>query len=269
MSGSPVYVNDKIVGAVAYGSSFTKERIGYLTPIEDMLDAWDPALPQYPDGFAPRDRSRTTRLAEPVTVNGKSFTQIRQMGIGESAPEKPGTLTLRPLAMPVNVSGVPAARWAQVAKELGQLGLEARQGVGGGAASLAAPGAKLSASPLQPGGAVAMSLATGDLDITGVGTLTFRADKRIVAFGHPFLSIGPIDAPMSTVHIFDILPSYNTSSKIGTAVTQVGAFLRIAPFRSREISAHSLTWCRFKSESRIVLSTGRVYSERRSCVTPH
>jgi hypothetical protein len=75
-----------------------------------------------------------------------------------------------------------------------------------------------------------MSLATGDLDITGVGTLTFRADKRIVAFGHPFLSIGPIDAPMSTVHIFDILPSYNTSSKIGTAVTQVGAFSQDRPF---------------------------------------
>ncbi|MES2459485.1 MAG: SpoIVB peptidase S55 domain-containing protein [Armatimonadota bacterium] len=233
MSGSPVYVNGKIVGAVAYGSSFTKERIGYLTPIEDMLDAWDPALPQYPDGFAPRDRSPSepsTRLAEPVTINGESFTQVRHLGFGESAPAKPGTLMLRPLGMPVSVSGVPARRWAQVAEELGKLGLEARQGVGGGAASLAAPGPKLTASPLQPGGAVAMSLATGDIDITGVGTLTFRADRRIVAFGHPFLSIGPIDAPMSTVHIFDILPSYNTSSKIGVAVTQVGAFSQDRPF---------------------------------------
>jgi WD40 repeat protein len=233
MSGSPVYVNGKIVGAVAYGASFTKERIGYLTPIEDMLDAWDPALPQYPDGFGPRDRQRnTTRLAEPITLNGESFTQVRHLGFGEAAPTKKqsGTLMLRPLGMAVSVSGVPASRWAHVAEELGKLGLEARQGIGGGAASPAAPGAKLTSSPLQAGGAVSMSLATGDLDVTAVGTLTFRADKRIVAFGHPFLSLGPIDAPMSTVHIFDILPSYNTSSKIGVAVTQVGAFSQDRPF---------------------------------------
>jgi sugar lactone lactonase YvrE len=231
MSGSPVYVNGKIVGAVAYGSAFTKERIGYLTPIEDMLDAWDPALPQYPDGFGPRGQT-TTRLAEPVTVNGESFTQVRNLGFGSPIPaqKQAGTLLLRPLGMPVSVSGVPAARWAKVADELRKMGLEARQGIGGGAASLASPGAKLTSSPLQPGGAVAMSLATGDMDITGVGTLTFRADRRIVAFGHPFLSVGPIDAPMSTVHIFDILPSYNTSSKIGVAVTQVGSFSQDRPF---------------------------------------
>ncbi|MBC8104459.1 MAG: hypothetical protein H7Z41_17930 [Cytophagales bacterium] len=230
MSGSPVYVNGKIVGAVAYGSAFTKERIGYLTPIEDMLDAWDPALPQYPNGLAPGDRPQPVQsLTEPVTVNGEPMSRVRHLGFGQAVPvPQAGTLLLRPLATPVSVSGVPSSRWARTAQALGDLGLEARQGIGGGAAAKNGP--LLSVSPLQPGGAVAMSLATGDLDITGVGTLTFRADKRIVAFGHPFLSIGPIDAPMSTVHIFDILPSYNTSSKVGSAVTQVGAFSQDRPF---------------------------------------
>ena len=232
MSGSPVYVNGRIIGAVAYGSAFTKERIGYVTPIEDMVDAWDPALPQYPDGFSPNDHPQPTdRLAEPVTVNGNSYSNVRHLKFGESAQEKSGTLLLRPLSMPVSVSGVPAGRWARVAEELGRLGMEARQGIGGGgAASLAGSGEKLTASPLQPGGAVGMSLATGDLDVTGVGTLTFRAGSRIVAFGHPFLSVGPIDAPMSTVHIFDILPSYNTSTKIGVGVRQVGSFSQDRPF---------------------------------------
>ena len=232
MSGSPVYVNGKIIGAVAYGSAFTKERIGYVTPIADMVDSWDPALPQYPDGFSPSDHPQpTTRLAQPVTVNGESYSSVRHLKFGEVPKQTSGTLQLRPLSMPVSVSGVPASRWARVSEELGRMGLEARQGIGGGgAATLAGSGEKLTASPLQPGGAVAMSLATGDLDVTGVGTLTFRAGSRIVAFGHPFLSVGPIDAPMSTVHIFDILPSYNTSTKIGVGVTQVGAFSQDRPF---------------------------------------
>lgn len=248
MSGSPVYVGGKIIGAVAYGSTFTRERIGYLTPIEDMLDAWDPALPQYPDGFGPHDRpssadigapsgrSAAEDLAAPVTVDGRRFTRLRVAGPGEMPARgngtDAGTLTLRPLATPVSVTGVPASRWSRVAQALARLGLEAQEGFGGGAA--AAPGKSgkpaLPASPLQPGGGIAMSLATGDLDMTGVGTLTFRAGNRIVAFGHPFLSIGPIDAPMSSVYIHDILPSYYESTKIGSPVNQVGAFTQDRPF---------------------------------------
>ena len=110
-----------------------------------------------------------------------------------------------------------------VADKLAKLGLEARQG--GGTGSVGGAG-----SALVPGGAIAMSLATGDLDLTAIGTLTFRRGDRIVAFGHPFLGIGALEAPMSSAVIHDIEPSYNISSKIGSPVTQVGAFLQDRPF---------------------------------------
>jgi hypothetical protein len=213
MSGSPVYVNGKIVGAVAYGAEFTRESIGYLTPIEDMLDAWDPALPQF---------SQTTPLPQSVTVAGKSYNAVR-IAHGESKPQ-PGVLTLRPLGTKVTVSGVPASRFPKVAEALGKLGLEARRGGGAGNRT------DLKASPLTPGGAIAMSLATGDIDITGIGTLTYRKDKQVVAFGHPFLGIGPIDAPMYTAYIHDIEPSFAESHKIGSAVSLVGAFSQDRPF---------------------------------------
>lgn len=229
MSGSPVYVNGRLLGAVAYGSQFTRESMGYVTPIEDMLEAWDPALPRSP-GFGP-DKGDTkpapiapapVTLAQPVTLDGKTYRRVAIALPGHKA--EPGTLALRRLGTRVTVSGVGGARFAAVAAELGKWGLEVRQG--GGAAAL--PGLK--ASPLTPGGAIAMSLATGDIDITGIGTLTYRRGKQIVAFGHPFLGVGPIDAPMSTAYIHDIEPSFAESHKIGSPVSLVGAFSQDRPF---------------------------------------
>lgn len=200
MSGSPVYVNNKLVGAVSYGSTFTREPIGYLTPIEDMLDALDPNLPQ-----PPRD-------AAPPAAAGAAKTTLPR--------------GLRPLLTPVSVSGVPARRFPALAQALAKLGLRARQTPAGRAAL--PPGRKGSA--LVPGGAVGMSLATGDLDITGIGTLTYRRGKQVVAFGHPFMGIGPLDAPMYSAYIHDIEPSFAESNKLGSPVDLVGSFTQDRPF---------------------------------------
>jgi sugar lactone lactonase YvrE len=197
MSGSPVYVNGRLIGAVAYGAEFTREPVGYVTPIEDMLDAWDPGLPQ---GEGPG--------AAPPPVGG-----------------------LRPLLTPVSVSGVPASRFGRWAGTLEKLGLRATLNPVGGAA---APGTNgkpaLPGSALTPGGAVAMSLATGDIDLSAIGTLTYRRGKDIVAFGHPFLGIGSIDAPMFTAYIHEVQPSFAESQKVGSAVSLVGAFSQDRPF---------------------------------------
>ena len=221
MSGSPVYINGKIVGAVSYGSQFTRESIGYLTPIEDMLDAWDPALPQT------FDAPNSAAIPSPLTLDGQTFTRVAlARPFAPVSTFSPQTLVLRPLAAKVTVSGVSASRWDGVKSVLQKMGLDARQGPGG--VGTRSPGLKGSA--LVPGGAIAMSLATGDIDITGIGTLTYRRKNQVVAFGHPFLNIGPLDAPMYTAFIHDIEPSYSESSKIGSPVSLVGAFSQDRPF---------------------------------------
>jgi hypothetical protein len=83
---------------------------------------------------------------------------------------------------------------------------------------------------MVPGGAVGVSLATGDFDFTGFGTVTYRRGDKIVAFGHPFFGIGPIDAAMYSAYIQDVFPSYNVSDKIGSPVSLVGRVFQDRPF---------------------------------------
>ena len=227
MSGSPVYVNGRLLGAVSMGFQFTKEPIGMITPIEDMLDAWDPAIPQSPFDEAPKTPNTTTTLLEkPLRIDGRRYTRVA-FGAADrttAVPHAADTLVARPCLSPINVTGVSARRFPVVAAALRKLGIEARDGVG------MAMNPDLVPSPLTPGGAIAMSLMTGDLDMTATGTLTYRRGNRIVAFGHPFLNIGPVDAPMFSAYIHDLLPSYSESEKLGSPVRMVGAFSQDRPF---------------------------------------
>ena len=235
MSGSPVYVNGRIVGAYAYAPNFAREPLGFLTPIEDMLEAWDPDLPQDPSytasaAAATAARTPTTPKGA-VAIGGRRVSGVRFATPGEvmlrpgDSVDEDGTLTLVPLAMPVSVAGVPLSRLPELAKLLAPLGLRPSQMPGGAMLPKNAKG-----SNLQPGGAFGVSLATGDLDMTAIGTLTYRRGDKIVGFGHPFTGIGPIDAPMSSAYIHDILPSYQSSSKIGSPVSVVGRVFQDRPF---------------------------------------
>jgi hypothetical protein len=93
-----------------------------------------------------------------------------------------------------------------------------------GLSPMAGPGGKsdIVHTELVPGAAVAVSLATGDIEMTGTGTVTYRRGNKIVAFGHPMLEIGPVDAPMSTAWVYDVFPDYDTSFKMSSAMKQVG-----------------------------------------------
>lgn len=231
MSGSPVYVNGRIIGAVAYAPAFAREPLGFLTPIEDMLEAWDPDLPQSP--MATRTAALPARPAGPVTLpaavslgGGRSLRSVRFAAPGEeNEKDAPGTITLSPLMTPVSVSGVGWRQMPAVAKMLAPLGLRPSAVPGGARVPAGSAG-----SAMLPGGAVGVSLATGDLDMTAIGTLTYRRGDKIVAFGHPFTGFGPIDAPLFSAYILDVLPSYNESEKLGSPVALVGRVFQDRPF---------------------------------------
>ena len=230
MSGSPVYINGRLVGAVSYGIPFAREPLGFLTPIQDMLEAWDPDLPQIASAGG-LSASGDTGPAIPASlmIDGRHVTGIRLAapGTGAFAISAGGTLTLTPLMTPLTVTGVSASRLPALAKLLAPLGLRPSQ------AGSAVPPAGTQGSAMIPGGAVGVSLATGDLDMTAIGTLTYRRGNKVVAFGHPYAvqptGIGPLDAPMFSAYIHDILPSYQSSEKVGSAVRLVGRIFQDRP----------------------------------------
>ncbi len=225
MSGSPVYVNGKLLGAFAYGEAFIKEPIGMVTPIEHMLEAWDPSLPSTPSTFYQLD---ATNLDKPIPLAGRLFSKVA-IDDGSQSYDS-GTLVFRPLAMPLAVRGMSPRMMSVLAEQLKPLNMVPVAGAG-----VPADKANLNVE-LVPGAAVGLSLVTGDLDITGVGTITYRRGNRILAFGHPMISspfmngMGPLDAPMTTAYVHEVFPSVMISSKIASPIRTVGRVFQDRPW---------------------------------------
>jgi len=221
MSGSPIYIKGKLIGAISYGSQFAKEPVGMVTPIADMLEAWDPNLPKHASGY-----SSAQSLPEPMSIGGKS---IKRINIDPSG-SKPrgidnGTIYMQPLMTTMMVSGMSQRGIDRLADILRPFNIRPIAGPGGGSD----PNANVKAS-LEPGAAVGMSLASGDIDLTGIGTVTYSRGGKIVAFGHPMLGIGAVDAPMTTAYITDIISSYQVSTKLGSSIKTVGRIFQDRPW---------------------------------------
>ena len=220
MSGSPIYVNGKLIGAISYGAPFAKEPVGMVTPIADMLEAWDPNLPKRASGY-----STPEPLSQPVTVSGKSVSKVGIDPAGSQRDIDNGTLYMQPLMMNMMVSGMSQRGIDRLADILKPFNIRPMAGPGGSSD----PSAKANPS-LQPGAAVGMGLASGDIDLTAIGTVTYRRGDRIVAFGHPMLGIGAIDAPMTTAYIADLISNYQISTKLGGPIATVGRIFQDRPW---------------------------------------
>ena len=230
MSGSPVYINGKLVGAFAYGEAFVKEPIGMLTPIQYMLDAWDPTLPSKPSSFFPFG---TNNLSNPIALSGNSYNKVlieNSASGDEDQPMDSDTLLFRPLATQMTVSGMSPHILSWLGDQLRPLNIR----------PVAGPGTANDKSnmniELQPGSGVGLSLVTGDMDVSAIGTVTYRRGNKILAFGHPMFitpsmnGMGAISAPMTTAYIFDVLPSVYSSSKLGAPVKQIGTVFQDRPW---------------------------------------
>lgn len=218
MSGSPVYVDGKLIGAVAYGEVFAKEPLGMLTPIEDMLEALDPALPERPSGYS----SDPVPLSEPVWVGARGIDNVLFTHGSETEQELPNTIQMTPLGMPLMVSGMSARGVERLREMFGPYNLVPMAGPGSSG--------KIESVDLVPGAAVGVAMTTGDIELTGIGTLTYRRGNQIVAFGHPMMGIGAIDAPMTTAYVHDISPSVLISSRIASAMEIKGRIFQDRPW---------------------------------------
>ena len=211
MSGSPVYIDGKMIGAVAYSWQFAKRPIAGITPIESMLKAQTIRSDQLP-------------IAPPIEVaNYYNFENLltnhfeKPQQIQATLPQF-GQVQLTPIAAPLTVSGFEPRLLERFTPLFGALGMQPVQG----GASVGSTNETVP-SNLEPGSPVSVQLIQGDFDLGAIGTVTYRDKDNVLAFGHPFYNLGPINFPMATAHIYAVVPSLMTSFKMGSAGSVVGS----------------------------------------------
>ena len=225
MSGSPVYIDGRLVGAIAFSFPFSKEPIAGITPIKQMVDLFE------------RGSERNTREAsEPRTF---SFRELASTDWKPNLPKPAVTgapliatvaansplvsllgQQFQPIATPVVFGGISQEALALYAPQLQSNGLMPVSGVGGAAAIT--PLAPVTEKTLTPGTSVSVQLVRGDYSIAASGTVTFRDGNRIYAFGHPFLSLGSSDMPMTESSVVTVIPNTNNSFKLSVPGKMVG-----------------------------------------------
>ncbi len=217
MSGSPVYIDGKLVGAVSLRLSvFSPDAICGITPIGLMLEVKDYDKTRPADSRTPgKLQQASAGLEMPGTL------LARVMAAASSTPLHDAAM-MTPIATPISMSGFTDESVREFAPILQQLGLTVAQGGAGGNLNSSKP-AKDWATSLQPGDSVAAVLVSGDVTMTGAGTVTYNDGKRILAFGHPMFNLGPVDMPMAKEEIITTLASQYQPTKMGNASEVVGA----------------------------------------------
>ena len=234
MSGSPVYIDGRLVGAVSYSlGEFAKEPLAGITPIEEMI-----ADATLPDGQR-RAQVPRAQLTLPVTQEGLrdslrlAFSWARPFAESPADVSVIGTNTvnagiatlLRPISTPISFSGFDARTidpLVSAFRDLGFMPVLAGAAQLGSQSSTASAPSGSSSAPLRPGDPIGVALMNGDLEVGATGTVTEVDGNRVYAFGHPFYGLGPTQFPMTRAHVITVLPSLSSSIKIASTGDVIG-----------------------------------------------
>lgn len=220
MSGSPVYINNKLIGAIGYGWSFSDHTIGLVTPIDDMESVW--SWEDRPIVFRPL----------PVPEGDKEEDGMGHENEEEEPEEPEGEVDDENLIVPVSadvqlsplfIDGISHRKAREIAGVLGEERL-----IPGGAFTDDIP-VEMNAK-MKPGDAITVLLAWGDVNIGATGTLTAVAsDGRFIAFAHPFLGRGAVNYPVARAYIHKVIPSIEAPFKVGSPLKIVGTVTQDRP----------------------------------------
>jgi hypothetical protein len=216
MSGSPVYIGGKLLGALSYRiGQFSKEPICGITPIEQMLEVRNLPVENLEMANQETAGAGTAALdpavADAAAHGGKIFT--------------PGEMSFQMIETPLVMSGFsqPAIDFWQ--KQMSGTGLAPMAAGGiGGSSSPDAHFSSKAAATLLPGSAISALLVRGDLEISGTCTITYIDPKQLLACGHPILQAGTVSLPMTTAEVVATLASPLNAFKIINTGATVGAF---------------------------------------------
>ncbi|HEY0319961.1 MAG TPA: hypothetical protein VGC66_03235 [Pyrinomonadaceae bacterium] len=227
MSGSPVYIDGRLVGAISFNFPFGKEPIAGITPIKQMIDIFE-RNSAGTDRSAPQE-PRSVSFTQLASTEWKpNFLKPAMTGAPLIAPVSAGSPLVpllgqqfAPIATPVVFGGISQEALAKFTPQLIASGLMPVAGVGG-AASIT-PLGKITDKTLAPGTSISVQLVRGDYSIAASGTVTFRDGNRIYAFGHPFLSLGSSDMPMTEASVVTVISNANSSFKLTVPGQMVGS----------------------------------------------
>lgn len=213
MSGSPIYIGDKLMGALAYSLGiFMKDPIAGITPIEEMLEIFD------------REKKRDQEFiaasaSTPVFVaDYLQFQHIEKFDLFAPLQHLKSSQfqDIKPIAIPFVFSGFHPTTLEKFRSQLEQLNFTSLPG--GKIDPIEAPASRA----IEPGAAIAGSIISGDFDISAVGTVTLREGNKILAFGHPFFNNGPVNIPMAGAKVITTLSSLYASNKYAVATNIIG-----------------------------------------------
>ncbi len=202
MSGSPCYIDGKLIGALSTGLLFEKEPIGGITPIAEMLEQ----LRDIPEIAPSRTPLILPKLEPPKVLKAALLGQMLDFRtlMGDTDPQ----------TLPMALAG-------------SALGAEAQRVWSGWPVTFTAvptlSGGREEASPLEPGGMAAIALMQGDLDLAASGTITYVSGKRVLMFGHQLFNLGPVDLPLWSATVATSVASYQNSFKLAMPVAPIGA----------------------------------------------
>jgi len=220
MSGSPVYIDGKLVGAVAIAFPFSKEPVAGITPIQEMLQVvpeekgQTPSQAQIPLDF---------RLARTSSGPPESARLIPQEDFGPESlrryfPAETAGFSFPNLQIPLRFGGFAAQALEPYLPLFRQMGFEPMMGgaLSGGESSTPVKG------ELEPGSMISLLLVRGDLDVNADCTVTYRQGNNLYACGHRVLSVGPAQFPFALAHVLVTVPSLASSFKLDAPGEVVG-----------------------------------------------
>src|SRR5215204_501076 len=224
MSGSPVYIDGKIVGAIAFSFPFSREPIAGITPIKQMIDLFDKGS----ENVKPKE-PRAVSFAQLAGTDWKpNLPKPAVSSISLLAPVSAGSplmpllgQQMTPIATPLVFSGITQDSLSMFAPQLVANGLLPVSGAGGSAAIT--PLGEVNEATFPPGSSISVQLVRGDYSLAAAGTVTMRDGDRIYAFGHPFLSLGASDMPMTEASVVTVISNMNNSFKLAVPGRMVGA----------------------------------------------
>ena len=226
MSGSPVYIDGKIVGAIAFSFPFSKEPIAGITPIKQMIELFNKGSEN--ERVKPKE-PRAVSFAQLVGTDWKpNLPKPAVSSVSLLAPVSAGSplmpllgQQMAPIATPLVFSGITQESLSMFAPQLMANGLLPVSGAGGSAPIT--PLAEVTEKTFPAGSSISVQLVRGDYSLAAAGTVTMRDGDRIYAFGHPFLSLGASDMPMAESSVVTVIPNVNNSFKLAVPGSMVGS----------------------------------------------
>lgn len=216
MSGSPVYIDGRLVGAIAFGWALTDHKICMVTPIDDMLKLW--AMPDNKNRII-EEKFDFGLDEEKSEVNTEAKPEVKEAEKTEQTAvkqEKIGKTENKPMSVPLMAAGFSERAFAMLQDKLKPFNLTVYNA--GNVISTAGT----ESAPLEPGSSIGVQLVSGDVSLGALGTVTYVEGNKILAFGHPFLKKGNVGYFMTTAQVFTTVNSLENGFKVGAIGENIG-----------------------------------------------